>query len=166
MLSLVICRIFFGELFTSFIHFQIRFHFYCWVLSFYFQLQRLYHMNASWVFSSILWKVFSVFCYCSFKFRLTLNYPTTSITQVQAIMPSSKAVLFLCAHTCMHEHLPQNVCEVGGQLARVHPFFYHMGSRNRAVIFGSKFITYWAILVAPFSFLELYFTFHISESPS
>lgn len=74
MLSLVICRIFFGELFKSFVHFQIRFHFYCWGLSFYFQLQSLYHMNASWVFSSILWKVFSVFCYCSFKCRLKLSY--------------------------------------------------------------------------------------------
>lgn len=157
MLSLVICRIFFGKLFKSFIHFQIRFHFYYWVLSFYFQLQSLYHMNASWVFSSILWKVFSVFCYCSFKCRLTLNYPTTSITQVQATMPSSKAVLFLCAHTCMHGHLPQNVWK-SEDTAWVHPFFYHMGSRNRIQVVNLEQVLYLlSHFGGTFFFLEVVF---------
>lgn len=44
MLSLLICRIVFGELCNSFVHFLIRFPFYCWVLSFFFSwLQWTFH---------------------------------------------------------------------------------------------------------------------------
>ena len=35
MLLLLICRIFFGELYKLFVHFWIRFPFYCWILSFF-----------------------------------------------------------------------------------------------------------------------------------
>lgn len=100
MLSLLICRLFFGELSNSFVHFPIRSPSHCWVLSLYSWLR--------WAFREFppLWKVSSVLCtvLSSTAIFKAILQPRP---QIQATVSGSKAaislftfVYLLC--TCPH----------------------------------------------------------------
>lgn len=99
MLSLLICRIVFGELCNSFVHFLIRFPFYCWVLSFFF----LITMNFPWIF-------FLLYGRC-FQFSDTVLSSTAlfkAILQPQLskykIPCLAQKLLFLFSHPLIYAH--------------------------------------------------------------